>query len=108
MAVHTADDSNFKTLLNDNDKVIVKFYASWCGTCRLMAPKFKRVSEEDDNSDVTFLDVNAEQNEEARSLVGVDNLPFFATFENGELKDSTFTGKFETVEAMLNDLKQSA
>lgn len=104
MAVEVVTDNEFESRLNDNEKVIVKFFASWCGSCKLFAPKFRRLSEDERFEGVTFLDVNAEENEAARKRAGVDNLPFFAAFKNGELIASGPTSKEEVVVEMIEKL----
>ncbi|NEQ50504.1 MAG: thioredoxin family protein [Leptolyngbya sp. SIO3F4] len=104
MAVQVATDSDFETLLKDNDKVIVKYFANWCGSCKLFAPKFRRLSENEAYGDVLFLDVNAEENEAARKKAGVDNLPFFAIFKGGELVEGRPTSKEERVVEMIEKL----
>ena len=106
MAVEILDDSTFKEALKGNKKTVVKYYAGWCGSCRLFAPKFKRLSNDDRFADVTFIDVDAEKNPEARKLAGVSNLPFFATFKGDQLIDATPTSKEEQVVEMLEKLKQ--
>lgn len=105
MAIQIANDSNFKTLLESNENVVVKYYADWCGSCKLFAPKFRRLSENEAYINVVFLDVNAEENPEARKLANVDNLPFFATFKNGQLVDASATSKEEKVTEMIEKLK---
>lgn len=105
MAVHKADDSTFEKYLKDNDKVIVKYYADWCGSCKLFAPKFRRLSDDNRFSGTTFLDVNAEENDKARKMAGVDNLPFFAVFKNGELVTGSPTSKEDVVVEMLNNIQ---
>jgi len=104
MSVQVSTDADFKNLLTENDKVIVKFFANWCGSCKLFAPKYRRLSDDDRFNDVTFLDVNAEENEAARKLAGVDNLPFFAVFKNGELVAGSATNKEENVLDLLSKL----
>lgn len=104
MAVDIKTDSDFKAQLEKQDKVIVKYFADWCGSCKLFAPKFRRLSEDDRFKEVSFWDINAEQNEEARKMAGVDNLPFFAIFKNGELVDGTATSKEEKVVELLSKL----
>lgn len=104
MAVELKTDEDFKKALSNHEKVVVKYYADWCGSCRLFAPKFRRLSEDDRFSDVAFLDVNAEKSPEARKLAGVTNLPFFATFKNGELVSGIPTSKEESVVEMINEL----
>ena len=104
MAVVQATDSDFKNLITSNEKVVVKYYADWCGNCRLFSPKYKRMATNPDFSDVTFLDVNAEVSPEARKAAGVTNLPFFAVFKNGELVDSVAASKEEAVLNLINRL----
>lgn len=102
--VIATSDTEFSSALNTNDKVVVKYYADWCGTCKLFAPKFRRLSEDERFSGVTFLEVNAEENPEARKIAGVNNLPFVATFVNGKLAEANATGKEEAVVEMLSKI----
>ncbi|CAN5321050.1 thioredoxin family protein [soil metagenome] len=104
MSVITASDADFDTLLNENGKVIVKYYADWCGSCRLFTPKFKRLSEDERFKDVTFLEVNAEKSPKARKLANVDSLPFIAVFKNGELVEGASTSKEDYVTGMMDKL----
>ncbi|MES2629294.1 MAG: thioredoxin family protein [Bacteroidota bacterium] len=104
MNIITANDSDFEQLLSSNQKVIVKYYADWCGSCKLFSPKYKRLSADERFKDVVFLDVNAEENEAARKKAGVDNLPFFATFKNGELVEGSATSLEDAVVKMLENI----
>jgi thioredoxin 1 len=103
MSVIISEDSKFKQDLQ-NPKVVVKYYADWCGSCKLFSPKFKRLSDDERFKDIVFLDVNAEHNPEARQLAGVTTLPFFATFKNGELMQSTSTSKEDKFLELLETL----
>lgn len=105
MSIQKITDTEFEQALKDNPKTIVKFYADWCGSCKLFAPKYRRLSENEEYNDVAFLDVNAEENQTARKMAGVDNLPFFAIFENGELLEGSSTSKEDQVVLLLNKLK---
>jgi len=104
MNVQTATDADFESIIKSNKKVIVKYYADWCGSCKLFSPKYKRISADEKYADVIFLDVNAEENDTARQMGGVDNLPFFATFKDGVLVEGTATSKEEYVVKMLEGL----
>jgi thioredoxin 1 len=104
MAVITSTDNDFNSQISTNERVIVKYYADWCGTCKLFSPKFRRLSEDERFKGIVFLDINAEENENARKHAGVDNLPFFATFKNGQLLEASATSKEEAVVAMLEKL----
>lgn len=107
MAVEVLDDSSFKNALEGDKKTVVKFYAGWCGSCRLFAPKFKRLSNDERFSDIQFIDIDAEKNPEARKLAGVSNLPFFATFKGDKLVDSQFTSKEDVVVELIENLKNN-
>lgn len=101
MPVEVADDKNFGEELQNNDVVVVKYFADWCGVCRLISSKYKKLSEDERFAEVKFLDVNAEQNPEARKLANVSNLPTFAVFRKGELVKADFTSKIDAVEKMI-------
>jgi thiol-disulfide isomerase/thioredoxin len=97
-------DNDFESFIQQNEKVVVKYFANWCGTCRLFAPKYKKLSENEPYSGVKFLDINAEESPIARKMAGVSNLPFFATFKNGKLVKAVATSKPEAVEAMIQEI----
>ncbi len=104
MSVEIVNDDTFKEVLESNDSVIVKYYADWCGSCKLFAPKFRRLSNSEEYANIKFIDVNAENNEVARKIAGVDNLPFFAVFKDGEKVDGSPTSKEEVVRELLKKL----
>lgn len=101
----TSTDSDFESFLKDNPNVIVKYYADWCGSCKLFAPKFKRQANDEHHADILFLEVNAEENESARKLAGVDNLPYLASFKNGVLLEGAATSKEEYLQKMIDNLR---
>ncbi len=104
MAVEKITDELWDANVSGNEKVIIKYYADWCGSCKLFAPKYKRLSNDERFEGVSFLEVNAEENEVARAAAGVDNLPFFAVFKNGKLVEGTATSKEEKVVELIEKL----
>ena len=104
MAVQVLQDHEFAPTLESNNKVIVKYFADWCGSCKLFAPKFRRLSDDERFADITFVDVDAEHNPDARNMANVDNLPFFAIFKDGVLVDGMATAKEENVLSLLEKL----
>lgn len=105
MAVQDVQDQNFHETIQNNGKVVVKYYADWCGSCKLLAPKYRRISEDDQYEDVAFLNINAEKNPEARKTAGVDNLPFIAVFKDGQMVQGEATSKEDQLRAMIEQLK---
>jgi thiol-disulfide isomerase/thioredoxin len=96
----TAD--NLQEIVNENAKVVVQYSATWCGNCRIMKPKFKKLASENEN--ITFVIVDAEKFPESRKLADVSNLPTFATFEGGSFKNQTQTNKFEVLKELVNEV----
>jgi thiol-disulfide isomerase/thioredoxin len=96
-------EDNLQQYLADNSRVMVQYAASWCGNCRIMKPKFKKLASE--NEDVTFLIVDAEKYPNSRKFANVDNLPTFAAFENGALVDQVQTNKVEGLTELFTKIK---
>lgn len=102
MYTELADDT-LQQVVADNEKVVVQYGASWCGNCRIMKPKFKKLAAE--NEDIPFLYVDAEKLPDSRKLATVDNLPTFAIFKNGELVNQVQTNQAESLTNLFNELK---
>lgn len=96
------NEDTLSNLVAENDKVVVQFSASWCGNCRIMKPKFKKLATE--NEAITFVLVDAENSPESRKLANVSNLPTFATFVNGKLVNETQTNKAEVLTELVNEI----
>lgn len=96
-------EDNLHQIVNENDKVMVQYGASWCGNCRIMKPKFKKLAAENEN--IPFYYIDAEKLPESRKLATVDNLPTFAAFENGSLKNQVQTNQTESLNMLFNELK---
>lgn len=104
MEVVKLNDSAFHEAIKEHKKVIVKFYAGWCGSCRLIAPKFSRLANDEQNNEGYFVEIDAESNPESRKLAGVNNLPFFAGFKDGQLVEGFPSAKIEAVQELINKL----
>jgi thiol-disulfide isomerase/thioredoxin len=105
MPVVKATDADFESALRSKPSTIVKFYADWCGSCKLIAPKFRRFSEDPNYAGVQFLEINAEENEVARRKAGVNNLPFFAAFKGDTLIEGAATNKEEAIISMIQTVQ---
>lgn len=105
MAVLTLTDAEFENSVQSNNKVAVKYFADWCGSCKLFAPKFKRHSNDENNTGITFIEINAEENPNARKMAGVNSLPFLAVFKDGKLVEGLATSSEEYFVEMLNKIR---
>jgi len=100
--VQELSQDNLSEVVADNKKVVVQFSATWCGNCRIMKPKFKKLSSE--NEDMVFVIADAEKFPESRKLADVSNLPTFATFIDGEFVSQTQTNKFDVLKDLVNEV----
>ena len=96
------NEDTLESLLSENENVVVQYGATWCGNCRIVKPKFRKLSE--GHGDVTFVYVDAEKLPNSRKLATVDNLPTFAAFKNGTLVKQAAGNKIEVVEEMVNEI----
>lgn len=96
------EQDNLQEIIAENSNVVVQYSASWCGNCRIMKPKFKKEARENEN--VTFVLVDAEKFPESRKLATVDNLPTFAAFQNGSLKNQVQTNKYDVLRTLVHEV----
>lgn len=91
---------NLAELLVRNERVVVQYGAAWCGNCKIVKPKFKRLASE--NESVAFVYVDAEVFPASRGLANVSNLPTFAAFQGGKLMTQAQGNKEETIKEVLH------
>jgi len=92
-------EDNLKDIIDNNEKVIVQYGASWCGNCRIVKPKFRKLSEQ--YTDIKFVYVDAEKFPNSRKLSQVNNLPSFTTFKGGKVLDHFEGNKIDKVESLI-------
>lgn len=101
MMVELKEDSLQQFVAEEKD-VVVQFSAGWCGNCRLMKPRFKKLASETEG--YKFVVVDAEKFPESRKMANVDNLPTFATFKDGEFVSQVQTNKFEILKELVDEV----
>ena len=97
--VQELNQDNLAQLVAENAKVVVQYSAGWCGNCRIMKPKFKKLASEDEGT--VYVIADAEKFPESRKLATVDNLPTFASFSNGNFDGQVQTNKFDVLKEFL-------
>ena len=84
MAVVTITKDNFaQEVLHSEKPVLLDFWATWCGPCRMLSPIVDEVAEE--RSDIKVGKVNVDEQPELAAEFGVMSIPTLLVFKNGKL-----------------------
>lgn len=70
------EGNNFKEIIKE--RVLVDFYANWCGPCKMLGPELEKVSDE-----IKILKVNVDANQDLAREYGVMSIPCVILFDNG-------------------------
>ena len=88
MAVINLTLENFEAEVMQSEKtVLVDFWASWCGPCRMLSPIVDEVAEE--RTDIKVGKVNVDEQEELAMRFGIMSIPTLIVFKNGEITKKT-------------------
>lgn len=82
--VKTLTDANFNETLASGKPVVVDFWATWCGPCRMMSPVVDELAEEFDGRVVTGK-MDVDENDDTPAAYGIMSIPTILFFKNGEL-----------------------
>ena len=74
-----------KEVLNSSKPVFVDFWAEWCGPCRTMHPVFTRLSKK--FKKIRFARLNIDENPDIATKLGIQSIPIFIMFKNGQPVD---------------------
>lgn len=84
MSVLNIDNTNFEAeVLNSTKKVLVDFWASWCGPCRMVGPIVEEIANE--RPDIKVCKINVDEQSELAAKFGIMSIPTLMVFENGKV-----------------------
>lgn len=81
-----ATNENFAELISDVKPVLVDFWATWCGPCRMLTPTVEAIASEYDGK-ATVVKCNVDDCEDVAVKYGIRNIPTILFFKNGEVVD---------------------
>ena len=101
MSVIKVNKDNFENeVMNSDKKVLVDFYASWCGPCRMVSPIIDEIAAE--RSDIKVVKVNVDEQSELAAEFGVMSIPTLVVIENGKIVNQMMGARpKEAILAML-------
>ena len=87
MVKHVTTADFEEVVIKAEGKVLVDFFATWCGPCSMMAPVLEQVS--DITQDIKIVKVDIDENPELAERYKVMSIPTFMVFENGTVVKKT-------------------
>ena len=92
----TISSENFENLKNGDMPLVVDFWATWCGPCRLIAPIIAKLAEKYDGK-IVVGKCDVEDNEDFASEFGIRNIPTILFFKGGQVVDKLVGAQGEAV-----------
>ena len=86
-AIHLSDGTFDQEVLKSNTPVLVDFWASWCGPCRMVGPVIEELSN-DYQGRVKITKVDVDANPEKSGQFGIRSIPTMLIFKNGQVVDT--------------------
>lgn len=83
MSVLKVNKGNFEEVKAGEKKVLLDFYADWCGPCRMVGPIVEQIAEE--HPEYVVGKVNVDDEPELAAAFGVTSIPMLAVLEKGEV-----------------------
>lgn len=79
--------SELREKINNGEKVIVDFHATWCGPCKMMKPTFERLTNEN-TTEVGMFTMDVDANRELAVELGIRSVPTIKVFNEGKIKET--------------------
>ncbi len=100
--IHLTSETQFHDLIKHNHLVVLDFFATWCGPCKVLTPQLESLSKV--YSNVVFLKVDVDEFEEIASTHQISAMPTIMFYKNGQLlNDTVVGGKISQIEHVIKN-----
>ncbi|HXH76440.1 MAG TPA: thioredoxin domain-containing protein [Bacteriovoracaceae bacterium] len=100
--MHELTDETIFEVIEKEPLVLIDFYASWCGACRIAAPMFNRVATEEG---IKIFKIDVEKNPKIKEMIELPGLPSVGCFKNGEPLDLVNVTKEDVFREFVKKMK---
>jgi thioredoxin 1 len=84
--VHVTSENFDAEVLQAKGKVLIDFWATWCGPCQMIAPILQEIA--DERSDLKLCKVDVDEEMELAQKFGVMSIPMLVVMEDGQIKNT--------------------
>ncbi|KAI8139911.1 thioredoxin [Fennellomyces sp. T-0311] len=92
----------FNALISENKNVVIDFHATWCGPCKLIAPKFKKFAAENPNA--TYCKIDVDEVPDVAAELSIRAMPTFIFFKDGQKVDEVVGANAAKIEQAIKNL----
>lgn len=102
LTINTIKMNNFDTIINSDKPVLVDFFATWCGPCKMLSPILREVKDSLGNN-VSIIKIDVDKNQQISSKYQVRGVPTMILFQNGKQlwRQSGVVSKEEIIKTIL-------
>ena len=91
--LHVNKDNFHNEVLNSEKPVLLDFFASWCGPCRMVGPILDEIAQE--REDIKVCKVNVEEEPSLAKKFGIMSIPTLIVMQDGREEDRVIGAKFK-------------
>ncbi|SPO26463.1 probable TRX2 - thioredoxin II [Ustilago trichophora] len=97
----------FQTLINGDKPIVIDFWATWCGPCRVIGPIFEKISDTPAGEKLGFYKVDVDVQEKIAQEVGIQAMPTFVFFHKGQAIEKVVGANPSALQAGISKVSSS-